>query len=116
MIVNEKISKIKLELLKEEFSKQIKDSYILNLSMVVLDEFEKLQQENKQLEENYDRIYNENCILREKHNINDIGLLDENYKLQKVINNAIEYLETKRIREKAIIDIDVLEGILNEVE
>lgn len=45
--MNEKISKIKLELLKEEFTKQIKDSYILNLSMVLLDEFEKLQRENK---------------------------------------------------------------------
>ena len=49
--MNEKISKIKLELLKEEFTKQIKDSYILNLSMVVLEEFEKLQKENKQLKE-----------------------------------------------------------------
>ena len=49
--MNEKISKIKLELLKEEFTKQIKDSYILNLSMVVLEEFEKLQKENKQLKD-----------------------------------------------------------------
>ena len=44
--MNEKISKIKLELLKEEFIKQIKDSYTLNLSMVLLEEFENLQQEN----------------------------------------------------------------------
>ena len=43
--MNEKISKIKLELLKEEFIKQIKDSYTLNLSMVLLEEFENLQQE-----------------------------------------------------------------------
>ena len=49
ILMNEKISKIKLKLLKEEFTKQIKDSYILNLSMVLLDEFEKLQKENKQL-------------------------------------------------------------------
>ena len=41
-----------------------------------------LQQENKQLKENYERIYNENCILREKHNISDIDLLDENYRLK----------------------------------
>ena len=47
--MNEKIGKIKLELLKEEFIKQIKDSYTLNLSMVLLEEFENLQQENKQL-------------------------------------------------------------------
>lgn len=47
-----KISKIKLELLKEEFIKQIKDSYTLNLSMVLLEEFENLQQENARLKEN----------------------------------------------------------------
>ena len=50
--MNEKISKIKLELLKEEFIKQIKDSYTLNLSMVLLEEFENLQQENARLKEN----------------------------------------------------------------
>ena len=49
--MNEKIGKIKLELLKEEFIKQIKDSYTLNLSMVLLEEFENLQQENARLKE-----------------------------------------------------------------
>ena len=43
-------------------------------------------------------------------------LEQENKKYKEVIDKAIEYLETKRIREKAIIDIDVLEGILKEVE
>lgn len=36
-------------------------------------------------------------------------------KKDKNIKNAIKYLEEKRIRNKAIIDVDVLEGILNEV-
>ena len=46
-----------------------------------------------------------------------IELLEkENKKCKEVIDRAIEYLETKRIREKAIVDIDVLEGILKEVE
>ena len=49
--MNYKIGKIKLELLKEEFVKQIKDSYTLNLSMVLLEEFENLQQENARLKE-----------------------------------------------------------------
>ena len=53
MIVNYKIGKIKLELLKEEFIKQIKDSYTLNLSMVLLEEFENLQQENAQLKDKF---------------------------------------------------------------
>ena len=39
----------------------------------------------------------------------------ENKKYKEVIDRAIEYLEAKRIREKAIVDIDVLEGILKEV-
>lgn len=50
------------------------------------------QQENQKLKENYERIYNENCILREKHNISHIDLLDENYKLKQAIDRAIEYL------------------------
>ena len=54
--MNYKIGKIKLELLKEEFIKQIKDSYTLNLSMVLLEEFENLQQENTQLKDKIDRI------------------------------------------------------------
>ena len=45
-----------------------------------------------------------------------INWKEESQKQKEVIDKAIEYLETKRIREKAIIDIDVLEGILNEVE
>lgn len=91
--MNEKISKIKLELLKEEFNKQIKDSYILNLSMVLLEEFEKLQQENKQLKENYERTYNENRALREKEYITDTDLIYENYILSQVIEKAIKYEE-----------------------
>lgn len=56
MIVNGKIGKIKLELLKEEFIKQIKDSYTLNLSMVLLEEFENLQQENARLKDKLNEI------------------------------------------------------------
>ena len=45
-----------------------------------------------------------------------IELLEkENQKYKEVIDKAIEYLETKRIREKAIVDVDVLEGVLKEV-
>ena len=43
-------------------------------------------------------------------------LQQENQKYKEVIDRAIEYLETNRIREKAIIDIDTLEGILKEVK
>lgn len=98
--MNEKLSKIKLELLKEEFTKQIKDSYILNLSMVLLDEFEKLKTENKQLKENYERTYNENRALREKQYITDTDLIYENYILSRAINKATEYLESNSLYEE----------------
>ena len=72
--MNEKIGKIKLELLKEEFIKQIKDSYTLNLSMVLLEEFENLQQENKILRENaenndkvVDNVNWENMLLKKEN-------------------------------------------------
>ena len=98
--MNEKISKIKLELLKEEFTKQIKDSYILNLSMVLLDEFENLKTENKQLKENYERTYNENRALREKEYITDTDLIYENYILSRAINKAIEYIKNNSLYEE----------------
>ena len=69
------------------------DNYIKNLYL-----------EHQKLKENYDRIYNENCILREKHNINDIGLIDENYKLNKVIDKAIEY-NKKNIHSQTLYKI-----------
>lgn len=103
--MNEKISKIKLELLKEEFTKQIKDSYILNLSMVLLDEFENLKTENKQLKENYERTYNENRALREKDYITDTDLIYENYILSRAINKAIEYIRSNDIEVLKYHDI-----------
>ena len=108
-----------------DYINNIHDSYIKELQKQ--DKyFKELQQENKKLEENYDRIYNENCILREKHNINDIGLLDENYKLQKVIDKAIEYIE-KCLKQTPIenrtktddtldIEYEYILKILKEVE
>lgn len=43
-------------------------------------------------------------------------LLNENEEQKEAIDKAIEFLESKRVREKAIVDVDVLEGILKEVE
>ena len=44
------------------------------------------------------------------------SLLNEVQEYKNVIDKTIEFLESKRVREKAIVDVDVLEGILNEVE
>ena len=77
--------------------------------------FEMLK-ENKQLKENYERIYNENCILREKHNINDICLLEENYKLKQVIDKAIDKLEEVKERRIMLLDEEKVLDILKEEE
>lgn len=71
------------------------------------------------LQENYERIYNENCILKEKHNITDISLLDENYNLKKIIIELEKHLESKYyewkdsdneiIKESAYEDLRILD-------
>lgn len=55
-------------------------------------------------------------VINEEHKKLNGELREENQKYKEAIDRAIEYLEAKRIREKAIVDIDVLEGILKEVE
>lgn len=78
----------------------------------ILNVVKNLQQENQQLKNQ----------LKTKHDgfmasvDESCELAEENQKYKEVINKAIEYLESKRVREKAIIDVDVLQGILKEVE
>ena len=104
MIVNEKISKIKLELLKEEFIKQIKDSYTLNLSMVLLEEFENLQQENARLKENNMSMQEEMARTWEKADL---------YK--EVIEEVREYTK-KEIREyKYAIDETTMDSNTEDI-
>ena len=55
-------------------------------------------------------------VINEEHKKLNGELREENQKYKEAIDRAIEYLEAKRIREKAIVDIDVLEGILKEVK
>lgn len=91
-------------LLEKEESKQLLD-YITNL----LDYITNLQR-------NYDRIYNENCKLREEHSITDINLLDENYKLQQEIerlNNIINELE-QWLKRHSNINYECSETIIHE--
>ena len=64
----------------------------INFIRMLREQNEQLEQENQKLKENYERIYNENCILREEHNISDIDLLDENYKLKQIIDKATNKL------------------------
>lgn len=51
--------------------------------------------EINRLNKEYERIYNENCKLRENHNINDITLLDENERLNRIIDNIFKFMQNK---------------------
>lgn len=56
--------------------------------------------------------YKNMCLKLEENSPTYLYLLRQK---EKNITNAIKYLEEKRIRNKAIVDVDVLEGILNEL-
>lgn len=66
---------------KEEFIGKLQMCYFgdRNAFNEIVGEYDRLKAE-------YERIYNENCKLREQHNINDISLLDENNRLNNIIN------------------------------
>lgn len=64
----------------------------------------------------YEKMKKDITSQNRKVNNQNRKLQQENKKYKEVIDIAIKYLETKRVREKAIIDVDVLEGILKEVE
>ena len=64
------------------------------------------------LQKDYDRIYNENCKLRERNNIDDINLLDENYVLQKENEKLKE--ENKRIFSRVNKAIELIKKALIE--
>lgn len=78
-----------------ELKEELGDNYdfkLYEMRISALKEIENLQQENQQLKANYERLYNENCKLREEHNINDISLLDENQKLKDNWNKLKEWV------------------------
>lgn len=56
--------------------------------------------------------YKNICLQLSENNHTYLYLLKQK---ERNIAYAIEYLEKNRIRNKAIVDVDVLEGILNEL-
>lgn len=78
------------KIMKDEIKEKIKAYYIGN-------DIDKLLDYIINLQKNYERIYNENCKLREKHNITDISLLDENNRLQEKIKNILNKLKESAI-------------------
>ena len=88
---------------KEEFIGKLEMVYVgdRNAFNEIVEDNQKLKNEVvyskveiDRLNKEYERIYNENCKLREEHNITDIKLLDENNRLK----NIIDELE-KELRE-----------------
>ena len=71
--------------------------YILNnrKAKILVKYLKEKQQETDRLNKEYERIYNENCKLRENHNINDITLLDENERLNRIIDNIFKFMQNK---------------------
>lgn len=62
----------------------------------------RLINENQELKKINNRFYNENCKLREEHNITDISLLDENYELQQKYLNAVADYETTMFEKEQL--------------
>ena len=95
---NKEIEELLNELKEVTNSKKLSSTYCITNKhwQLLLSYIEQLEKENQQLKENYDRIYNENCKLREEHNITDISLLDENYKLKKQKDDVVEYIKENK--------------------
>ena len=87
---------------KEEFIGKLQMVYVgdRNAFNEIVDDNQKLKNELvyskveiDRLNKEYERIYNENCKLREEHNITDIKLLDENNRLKNIIDELEKWLE-----------------------
>lgn len=81
---------------------------------------------NKQLEEKdkeidrlnkeYERIYNENCKLREEHNITDIKLLDENNRLKNIIDELEKWLKKEHENGYEVYYLMAIQDILDKLK
>ena len=87
---------------KEEFIGKLEMVYVgdRNAFNEIVEDNQKLKNEVvyskveiDRLNKEYERIYNENCKLRENHNINDITLLDENERLNNIINRIDNFVD-----------------------
>lgn len=103
---------------KEEFIGKLQMVYVgdRNAFNEIVEDNQKLKNEVvyskveiDRLNKEYERIYNENCKLRENHNINDITLLDENERLNNVINGLEEYIKPYLYMLNGIQDRDIYE-------
>ena len=114
---------------KEEFIGKLQMVYVgdRNAFNEIVEDNQKLKNEVvyskaeiDRLNKEYERIYNENCKLREEHNITDIKLLDENNRLKNIIDELEKWIEEHKqyqlISERYIVWEDKLVNKLKELK
>ena len=107
---------------KEDYFKyyiQGSDHYLIpkDVFIELFNDMVNWREENKILRENaenndkvVDKVNWENQLLKKENE----QLQKENEKLRKNIYNVKEYIEQHRIREMSMVEVNALEGILNE--
>ena len=68
------------------------------------------------LNKEYERIYNENCKLREEHNITDIKLLDENNRLKNIIDELEKWLKKEHENGYEVYYLMAIQDILDKLK
>ena len=82
-------------------------------------EFEIIEEKNKEIDrlnKEYERIYNENCKLREEHNITDIKLLDENNRLKNIIDELEKWLKKEHENGYEVYYLMAIQDILDKLK
>lgn len=72
--------------------------------------------ELNRLNKEYERIYNENCKLREEHNITDIKLLDENNRLNNIIDELEKWLKKEHENGYEVYYLMAIQDILDKLK
>lgn len=82
------------------------------LKLIVMTKDKQVEQLNKE----YERIYNENCKLREEHNITDIKLLDENNRLKNIIDELEKWLKKEHENGYEVYYLMAIQDILDKLK
>ena len=110
---------------KEEFIGKLQMVYVgdRNAFNEIVEDNQKLKNEVvyskveiNRLNKEYERIYNENCKLREEHNITDIKLLDENNRLKNIIDELEKWLKKEHENGYEVYYLMAIQDILDKLK
>ena len=110
---------------KEEFIGKLQMVYVgdRNAFNEIVEDNQKLKNEVvyskveiDRLNKEYERIYNENCKLREEHNITDIKLLDENNRLKNIIDELEKWLKKEHENGYEVYYLMAIQDILDKLK